>query len=168
MNKQIIGIAAIVVVFAFGFLYLNQGYLTANDKDGKTCSKTSCDDKHKNSGSSEIKAGSEFESYEFVTDQACCDEMKSALQTELLTVAGVKEVKFGSSCHASKMTNVTVLYSASETNSENIAAFLKDKNYDCSGKSCEKDGVKSGETQKDGCDGQKQCPSKKSKDSKNL
>jgi hypothetical protein len=96
--------------------------------------------------------------------------MKSSLQTELLTVAGIKEVKFGSSCSESKMTNVTVFYAAGETNAENIAAFLKDKNYDCSGKSCTKDGVKSGETKKEGCDTKKECPgkNKKSSDSKQL
>lgn len=179
MNKKIIGIAAIVVVFAMGFLYLNQSYLVAGDKDGTECGKTSCDksagmksscdDKNKKSGSSEIKAGGEYSSYEFTTDKACCEEMKSDLQKELSSVAGVKEIKFSSTCNVSKMTNVTVLYAAGETNEEAIASFVKGKSYDCSGK-CTKDGVKSGETKKDGCDGKTECPSKnkKSSDSKQL
>ncbi len=184
MNKKILGIAAIVVVFAMGFLYLNQGYLVASDKDGKTCdkdskscsktsseNKTSCDDKNKNSGSSEIKAGGEWNEYAFTTDQACCEQMKSDLQKELSSVAGVKEIKFSSTCNVSKMTQVTVYYSAGETSEEKLASFVKDKSYDCSGKSgCDKDGVKSGETKKGGCDGKKECPSKekKSSDSKQL
>ena len=31
------------------------------------------------------------------------------------------------------MTNVTIMYSAGETNEENIASFIKDKSFDCSG-----------------------------------
>ncbi|MBZ0202324.1 MAG: hypothetical protein K8I03_04830 [Ignavibacteria bacterium] len=168
MNKKVISLAAVVVFFALGFLYLNQGYLVAGDKDGN-CS-SSCTDKSSCSSSSEVKTGGEFESYEFVTDQACCDEMRSALQTELLGVAGVKEVKFGSTCNVSKMTQVSVMYAAGETNSDNIASVVKGKNYDCSGKSCEKDGVKSGETKKEGCNPNDECPSgkQKSKDSKEL
>lgn len=171
MNKKIISLAAIVVIFALGFLYLNQSYLVAGDKDGN-CSKSSCSDKSSCTKSSEIKAGGEFESYEFVTDQACCDEMRSSLQSELLGVAGVKEVKFGSTCSVSKMTQVTVMYAAGETSSDNIASVVKSKSFDCSGKGCEKDGVKSGEsnTNKGGCDGKSECPSgkQKSKDSKQL
>jgi hypothetical protein len=167
MNKKIVSILALIVVFSLSFFYLNHNFLSANDKDRKTCSNESaCDDKN-----NQVKAGGgEYESYEFVTDQACCDEMKNALQTELLTVAGVKEVKFGLSCSVSKMTNVTVMYAAGETTAENIAAYLKDKNYDCSGKSCTEDGVKSGETHKEGCDTKKECPGKdkKSTDSKQL
>jgi len=167
VNKKILSIASLVVVFALSFFYINQDFLVANDKDGKICTnKSACDDKNK-----EIKAGGEFESYEFVTDQACCDEMKNALQTELLAVAGVKEVKFSSTCNVSKMTNVTVYFAAGETNADNIVAYLKDKNYDCSGKSCDKDGGKSGDSKKEGCDKKKECtPNKetKTKDSKNL
>lgn len=164
MKRLIIPAAAIVVVFALGFLYVNQNYLIANDKEGTSCvGKTGCDDKNK-----EVKAGGENESYEFVTDQACCDEMRSAMQTELLTVAGVKEVKFGSTCGASKMTMVTVYYAAGETSSEQLASLMKDKKYDCS-TSCEKDGSKSGSS-KDGCGGHGECPSgkQKSKDTKQL
>ena len=135
MNKKILSIASLTVVFALTFFYLNQNFLAANDKDGKTCTnKSACNDKNK-----DIKAGGEFESYEFITNQACCDEMKNALQTDLLTIAGIKEVKFSSTCSVSKMTNVTVYYSAGETNTDNIAAYVKDKSYDCSGNGCTKD-----------------------------
>ena len=114
-----------------------------------------------------IKTGGEWASYEFVTDKACCDEMKSSLQSDLMTVAGVKEVKFGSSCSVSKMSMVTVYYSAGETSEENISSFIKDKSYECTGNhsGCNKDGVKSGE----GNDCQKECPHKeKTKDTKQL
>jgi hypothetical protein len=174
MNKRIIPVAALVVVFALGFLYVNQNYLVAGDKDGKDCqNKSGC-----TSGNKEVKAGGDFQSYEFVTDQACCDEMKTALQNDLMNSAGVKEVKFGTTCTASKMTQVSVYYAAGETSSENIASFVKEKKYDCSGSGCtgtgcdkngEKHGMKSG-TQKDGCDGKNECPAgkQKSKDSKQL
>lgn len=165
--KKIVSLTAFILVLALGFLYLNQGLLVADDRDGKKdCSSTSSSCTQKNK---DVKAGSEWSSYEFVTDKACCDEMKTSLQTDLLTVAGVKEVKFGSTCGSTKMSAVTVFYAAGETTEENIASYLKDKSYDCSGHSgCEKDGVKSGES-KDGKDCEKQCPSKqKVKDTKQL
>jgi hypothetical protein len=181
MNKKFFGIAAIVVVFALGFLYLNQSYLVASDKDGKTCDKngtscsktsSSCDDKNK-SAATDVKAGGEFSSYEFTTDQVSCEETKANLEKELTSVAGVKEVKFGSTCSVSQMTSVTVYYAAGETNEEAIASFVKSKNIDCSGKTgCNKE--KSSDVKKDagkdGCDGKKECPSKnkKSSDSKQL
>lgn len=175
MNKKIISLAAIVVVFALGFLYLNQSYLVAGDKDGKECvGKTGCDKDGKKDGKTEkqsgIKAGGEFASYEFTTDQACCDGMKADLENDIKGIAGVKEIKFGSTCNVSKMTNVTVYYAAGETSEENIASIVKEKNYDCSGsKSCDKDGMKSG-SMKEGCDPSKECPSRKqkTKESKQL
>lgn len=172
MNKKFLGAAALVVIFAFGFLYLNQSYLIANDKDGKDCSKectssagdkTGCD-KSKCGDNSNIKAGGEFSSYQFVTDKVTCEDSKADLQKNLLSIAGVKEVSFGSTCNVSKMTNVTIMYAAGETNEETLAASLKEKNMDCSGKTgCNKDGKNSG-------DNSKECPSKnkKSSDSKQL
>jgi hypothetical protein len=179
MNKKIISLAAIVVVFALGFLYLNQSYLVAGGKDGKECiGKTGCDKDGKKDGKTEkqsgIKAGGEFSSYEFTTDQACCDGMKADLENDIKGIAGVKEIKFGSTCNVSKMTNVTVYYAAGETSEENIVSVVKGKNYDCSGetsgsKSCDKEGMKSG-SKKEGCDPSKECPSgkQKSKESKQL
>jgi hypothetical protein len=178
MNKRIIPVAALVVVFALGFLYVNQNYLAAGDKDGKDCqNKSGC-----TSGNKDVKAGGDFQSYEFITDKACCDEMKASLQKDLMNSAGVKEVKFGTTCTSSKMTQVSVYYAAGETSSETISSFIKDKNYDCSGsgcteKGCDKMGEKSGEKhemksgmEKGGCDGKNECPSmkQKSKDSKQL
>lgn len=191
MNKKLLSISVLVIIFAFGFLYLNQAYLIAHDKEsgncdkectqktaGKTCDKSSCDkmtgdksgcdksncdksncDKSScGDNKSQIKAGGEYSSYQFVTDKAGCEESKAELQKNLLTVAGVKEVSFGSTCNVSKMTSVTVMFSAGETSEENIANYLKNKNLDCSGKGCDKDG-------------KKECPSmkeKKSSDSKQL
>lgn len=164
MNKKIFGVAAIVVVFALGFLYLNQSYLIANDKDGKTCSKTStgCDDKQKTSAT-EVKAGGEYSSYEFTTDQVTCDDSKANLEKELTSVAGVKEIKFGSTCNVSKMTSVTVLYAAGETNEEAIASYVKGKNMDCSSKKeCTKE--KSSDVKQDaGKDCESKCTGKNKK-----
>lgn len=176
MNKKLLSVSALVVIFAFGFLYLNQAYLVAHDKTSGTCdktagNKTNCDKSSCGDNTGEIKAGGDFSSYQFTTDKASCEEMKADLQKNLLGVAGVKEVSFGSTCNVSKMTNVTIMYSAGETTEENIASFLKDKSFDCTGgKGCDKEGMKSGE-KKEGCDTKKECPSmknKKSDDSKQL
>lgn len=184
MNKKIISVSALVVVFALGFFYLNQEYLVAYTKSGgdcdktqcsktsgtkssadkKECDKSSCDKSSCGENKGMIKAGGEFSSYEFVTDKVTCEDSKAELQKNILSIAGVKEVNFGSTCNVSKMTSVTIMYSAGETNEENIAASLKEKNMDCSGKSgCDKDGKNSGDVKKE-------CPgkNKKSDDSKQL
>ncbi len=189
MNKKIISISALVVVFALGFFYLNQEYLAAYTKSGgdcdktqcsktsgtkssadkKECDKSSCDKSSCDKSSCDdkkgmIKAGGEFSSYEFVTDKVTCEDSKAELQKNILSIAGVKEVNFGSTCNVSKMTSVTIMYSAGETSEENIAASLKEKNMDCSGNSgCNKDGKNSGDVKKE-------CPgkNKKSSDSKQL
>ena len=184
MNKKIISVSALVVVFALGFFYLNQEYLVAYTKSGgdcdktqcsktsgtkssadkKECDKSSCDKSSCGENKGMIKAGGEYSSYEFVTDKVTCEDSKADLQKNILSIAGVKEVNFGSTCNVSKMTSVTIMYSAGETNEENIAASLKEKNMDCSGKSgCDKDGKNSGDVKKE-------CPgkNKKSNDSKQL
>jgi len=189
MNKKIISVSALVVVFALGFFYLNQEYLVAYTKSGGDCDKTKCGETSGTKSSADkkecdksscdksscdksscddkkgmIKAGGEFSSYEFVTDKVTCEDSKADLQKNILSIAGVKEVTFGSTCNVSKMTNVTIMYSAGETSEENIAASLKENNMDCSGKSgCNKDGKNSGDVKKE-------CPSKnkKSNDSKQL
>lgn len=188
MNKKIISAAALVVIFAFAFLYLNQSYLIANDKDGKDCSssctdktsgeKSGCDktaaiessgdktgcDKSSCGDKNNIKAGGEYSSYQFVTDKVTCEDSKADLQKNILSIAGVKEVSFGSTCNVSKMTSVTVMYAAGETSEETLSASLKEKDVDCSGKTgCNKEGKNSGDKSKD-------CPSKnkKSNDSKQL
>jgi len=155
--KKTISVTALVLIVSLGLLYLNQGLLIADDRDGKKDCSSQC---------TQSKTSGDFSSYEFVTDKACCDQMKTDLQTGLMGVAGVKEVKFGSTCNVSKMTPVTVLYTAGETSEENIVSYLNDKKFDCEGtKGCEKEGKSSGSEN----DCSKQCPHKeKSKDSKQL
>ena len=154
MNKKLLSISVLVIIFAFGFLYLNQAYLIAHDKEsgncdkectqktaGKTCDKSSCDkmtgdksgcDKSScGDNKSQIKAGGEYTSYQFVTDKVTCEDSKADLQKNILSIAGVKEVNFGSTCNVSKMTSVTIMYSSGETSEEKIAASLKEKNMDC-------------------------------------
>lgn len=158
--KKTISITALILLVSLGLLYMNQGLLIADDRDGKKDCSSEC------TQSKNIKTSGDFSSYEFVTDKACCDEMKSELQSGLLGVAGVKEVKFGYSCGESKMTQVTVMFSAGETTEDNIASYIKDKKFDCEGHSgCNKEGKTSGSD----TDCKKQCPQKeKSKDSKQL
>lgn len=161
--KKIISLTAFILLLALGFLYINQSYLIADDRDGKKDCSSSC------SKSKDIKAGGEWSSYEFITDKAYSSETKDELQKDLMGVAGVKEVKFGPSCSVSNMSQVIVFYAAGETSEDNIASFVKDKSYDCSSHSgCNKDGVKSGESNS-GKDCPKECPHMdKSKDSKQL
>ena len=116
MKRKFISFASLVLVFTLGFLYMNHNYLAAGDRDGKKeCSSSSSCSKNK---STEIKAGGDWSNYEFTTDRACCDEMKTALKTDLMNISGVKDVKFGSTCNVSKMTGVSVYYAAGETNEE--------------------------------------------------
>jgi hypothetical protein len=174
MNKKIIAISAIVLILAVGFLYLNSTYLAAGDKGGQD-TKKECTGKCKEN--KDIKAGGELGTYDFITDKASSDEMKSSIQKELLTVNGVKEVKFGGTCNISKMTSVTVYYSANETSSDKLASYVKDKSFDCSGKDCtgkgcDKDGKSSGKSSeqmkqsgKSDCpNGCKNCKNKNGKD----
>ena len=153
MKKKFITFTSLVLVFTLGFLYMNHNYLAAGDRDGKKeCTSSSSCSKNK---SNEIKAGGDWSTYEFVTDQVCCDEMKATLKSELMGLAGVKDVKFGKSCSVSKMTSVSVYYAAGETNEETIASSIKGKDADCTGKSgCE---------DKSGCEGKTGCESKNKK-----
>ncbi len=144
MNKKAIVISSFIIVIAAILVYTSFNYLIAGNRDGKTCTQSSCSQQ-----TTETKAGGDLSSYEFVTDKACSDEMKSSLKSELMGIEGVKDVKFGMSCNVSKMTQVSVMYSAGETSQETLASFLKDKNYDCSGSGCEKNGNCTGK-KKDG------------------
>jgi hypothetical protein len=153
MKSKIFIFTTLVLILTFGFIYVNQTYLSSNDKDGKKeCSNHSCS--KQNTKDKEIKAGgNEFSSYEFVTDKACCDEMKTSMQTELMGINGVKEVKFGESCEVSKMTKVSVIYSAGETSEEAITSLIKAKEFNCS--------------ENGNCPHGK-CNMKKTKDAKNI
>lgn len=141
MKTKFISFASLILIFALGFLYVNHNYIEAGDRDGKKecVNKSGCTNMSgcTQNKSSEIKAGGEWSSYEFVTDKACCEEMKSSLKTELLGLAGVKDVKFSPTCSVSKMTNVSIYYAAGETSEETLASLVKDKGFDCSGKDCE-------------------------------
>jgi hypothetical protein len=154
MKNKIIALVAVFAIFTAGLLYFSP--LQAGDKDGKkNCDYSSCS-KQMNKG---IKAGGEWEKYEFVTDKACCDEMRNNLKSEALKLSGVKEVNFSKTCGMSKMSSVIIYYSASETNSDAIAASLKDKNFDCpSMPGCEKDCSKGCDKNSKSGNEQKECP----------
>jgi hypothetical protein len=159
MNKKIIAFSSIVVLLAFGFLYINSGNLSANNKNDSTTKKC-CVDQSTSSTKKEIKAGGDqFSKYEFTTDKACCNEMKSSMQKEIMGAGGVKDVKFSETCTASKMTMVTVYYSAGETNETQIASFLKDKNFDCPmSPDCNHEGCKDKMSGKEKSGGKMECP----------
>ena len=155
MNRKIIALSSVVLILALGFLYIQQGNLMAGDKN-KSCCMNKNTQKTSNDAPG-IKAGGEkFASYEFSTDKACCEEMRSSMQKELLGISGVKEVKFSQTCTASKMTMVSVLYDAGATNESGIAASLKEKNIDCPQMpGCDKEGCSKN---KSGSNMQQQCP----------
>lgn len=114
------------MLLTFGFLYINDHYTTS----GRYVSSCSCP-KH-NSSIQNTTAGNKWSSYNFVTDKACCDEMRNSITKELMGLTGVKDVKFGPSCSVSSMSHVSIFYSADEITSQNIASFLKDNKMDCS------------------------------------
>lgn len=126
MRNKIIIISSLLIILTFGFLYFNNHYIST-DKNSTACS---CP--MRSSGIQNTNAGNKWSSFNFITDKACCDEMRSSMQKELMGLAGVKDVKFVPSCSISKMSQVSIYYSSDETNSENIASYLKDKKMDCS------------------------------------
>jgi hypothetical protein len=156
MKKKIIIISSVIVVLMAGLVYANYSNLFAGDKDGKTCTSSSgCTSKsHDVKADNEGNAGSEFAIYEFMTDKAASDEMKSTLKKELMNVSGIKDVKFGMSCSYSKVTQVTISYAAGETSEETLASFVKDKDYDCS--------------KHEGCGPNGNCPQKNSKETRKI
>ena len=132
MKNRIFIFASLVVILTFGFLYVNQSSLASNDKDcSMNCTMSSCQ-MHKTN--TDIKAGGgggEWATYEFVTDKACCEEMKTSMQTQLMSFSGVKDVKFSKTCNVSSMTSVIIYYSKDETNEASLTSLVKDKEYDC-------------------------------------
>ena len=152
MNRKLVYLSSLVLILAFGFLYVNSGSLTASDFTKKKC----CNDQSTSANTKkEIKAGGDqYSTYEFSTDKACCNEMRSSLQKELLGASGVKDVKFSETCSASKMTVVTIFYNSGETSETQIASLVKDKSSDCPEMpGCDKKGCskeKSGTKEKSG------------------
>lgn len=157
-----------LLILVFAVLYLNPVFLSANDKDGKSCNtKTSCTTKTEKCGN-ENKAGGEWASYEFTSDQICCDKIKSQVEKELVSLTGVKEVKIGEACAVSGISKITILYDANEVNEVNISSFVQNINYKCeSEKSCASECTGKKACTKEGAD-KKGCNTKKSKDSKDL
>jgi hypothetical protein len=150
MKNKIIIISSLLLLLTFGFLYINK-YYTSNNKGTL---KHSC---AMGNSTQNMNAEQQWPSYEFITDKACCDEMRSSMQKELMGLTGVKEVKFSPSCSVSKMTKVAVYFSGDATNADKIASYLKDKNLICS------------DPEKCTPDKMNQCPHKeKNKESKNI
>jgi len=140
MNKKIVYLSALVLIIAMGFLYANSERLTANNSSQK---KNCCTDQTTSaSNNKDIKSGGDqYSTYEFATDKACCQEMKTSLQKGLMGAAGVKDVKFSETCSASKMTMVTVTFAPGETNQDKLATFVKDNKFDCPvSPNCDKEG----------------------------
>lgn len=156
MKKKIIIISSVIVVLMAGLVYANYSNLFAGDKDGKTCiSSSGCTSKSNDvKADNDGNAGSEFATYEFITDKAGNDEMKTSLKQELMSVDGVKDVKFGMSCSYTKITRVTISYAAGETSEETLASFIKDKDYDCS--------------MHQGCGPNGNCPQKNTKETRKI
>jgi len=150
MKKKIVIIGSLVVILAFGFLYTQNNYLIADDKDGKKDCSSSCTKKAGTGSSTENKSGCGSEKmggantevinenpvYEFVTDKIDCDGCKPGMSEKLMGISGVKEVSYGETCQVSKMTTVKVQYSSSDTTPEIIAASVKEKALNCDESKC--------------------------------
>jgi hypothetical protein len=128
MKNKILIFTSIVLILALGFIVMNRNYVASDNKYVKgTCTNSAgCTKNH------DVRAGGDVSTYEFVTDKACTDEERTAMQSALMNVTGVNDVKFGPSCSVSKMSNVTIYYSPDKTSSDNLASFVKDKQMDCS------------------------------------
>jgi hypothetical protein len=140
MKTKLIIVGSLILILVFGFIYSQKSSLIADDKDGKKkdCS-SSCTEK---TGSAQTKSGcteknmsganasddkNGYSLYEFVTDKIHCDACKSGVSSELMGIAGVKEVEYSETCTASHMTSVKVYFVPTETTPEVIAASVKEK-----------------------------------------
>jgi hypothetical protein len=147
MKNKIVILATVFAVLLFAFLYLQNTNLIADDKDGKknstSCtkktgstsaeSKSGCDYNKNTDATTDasIEASGQFAVYEFVTDKIDCDGCKPGMSEKLMGIAGVKEVNFGETCQYSKITNVKVFYSSTDTTPEVIAASVKSNGLEC-------------------------------------
>lgn len=147
MKNKIIITGSLIVLLAFGFLYTKNNLL-ADDKDGKksdcssqctqkssTENKSDCTDKSMSSASTTDDKNA-YAVYEFVTDKITCDACKTSMSGNLMGISGVKEVNYSETCNVSKMTNVKVYFSSSDTTPEVIAASVKEKGLSCDKSSC--------------------------------
>lgn len=151
MKNKLIITGTFIVLLVFGFLYSQNSNLIADDKDGKKdCSskctqntssaqnKSQCTDKNMSGAttSNDNNDKNSYAVYEFVTDKISCDACKSSMTGNLMGISGIKEISFGETCKVSKMTNVKVFYSASDTTPEIIAASVKEKGLTCDKSKC--------------------------------
>jgi len=140
MTKKILITASLILVLVFGFLYTQKNLLIADDKDGKKNCSSSCTQK---TSSTDNKSGcpegktqmsgvvsddnkNGYAVYEFVTDKIHCDDCKPEMSGKLMGIAGVKEINYDLTNTDSRLTNVKVYFSASDTTPEIIAASVKD------------------------------------------
>jgi len=129
MKKRVVFFSAAILIVSMGLLYVNSGNFVSGQNAMKKC----CVGQTTSTVEKDIKAGGDqMSSYEFVTDKVCCEQTKSSMQKQIMSMAGVRDVQFSSTCSMSKMTKVTVIYSPAETNNDKISASIKEKNLDCS------------------------------------
>ncbi|MEP7145942.1 MAG: hypothetical protein ABI792_02910 [bacterium] len=155
MKKKILITASLILILVFGFLYTQKNILIADDKDGKKDCSSSCTEKTSSgvnksqctegnkqmSGTVSDDDKSGYAVYEFVTDKIHCDGCKPEMSGKLMGITGVKEVNFDLTNTESRLTNVKVYFSATDTTPEIIAASVKENNL-CSTKDKCSDGSK--------------------------
>lgn len=141
MKKKIALFASIAVVLAAGLFYVQSNNLIADDKDGKKDCSSSCTDKAGTSSAeskssctsktmTESSAGDDktvYAKYEFTTDAIHCDDCKPGMTEKIKSISGVKEVEFSETCGVSKMTNVMIYFDETQTNTEAVAASVKEQ-----------------------------------------
>ncbi len=141
MKKKIVLFGSFALILAVGLFYVQSNNLIADDKDGKKDCSSSCTEKTGTS-SAESKSSctsksmtqtssgddkSQYAVYVFTTDAIHCDDCKPGMTEKIKTIGGVKEVDYSETCGVSKMTNVKVYYSDSETSPDLIAASVKEQ-----------------------------------------
>ncbi len=141
MKKKIALFASVALVLAAGVFYAQSNNLFADDKDGKKDCSSSCTSKTGTSSAeskssctgktmTDASAGDDqpgSATYEFTTDMIHCDDCKPGMTEKIKTISGVKEVQYGETCSVSKMTSIKVLFDPSVTNSEVVAASVKEQ-----------------------------------------
>lgn len=143
MKKKLLIIIPVLLFISTGF-YLTNVYLS---KTTGSCLFGKCDN-------NPTKASGDNATYEFMSTNLVNDAEKENFKKEIMTLNGVKDVKFGPCCKGMSMSMVTVFFENSKVSNTEVAKFISDKNYKYTGEDCGKNG----------CDGKMKMKDKDKKD----
>ena len=146
MKKKLLIVLPIVAFLSVGF-YVTNVYLA---KTTGSCLLGKCDN---NPTKASLPSG-EPGTYEFMSSNIVTDADKDNFKKDIMSLNGIKDVKFGSCCKGMSMSMVTIYYENDKITDTDVAKFVSDKNYLYTGKDCGKNG----------CDGKMEKKDKNKKD----